>query len=131
MSILSMFIYVPLLAVLLVFALINNELVSFSLWPFELDMNVSLSVVVLFFTFVGFLWGRISAWFAYSPMRRELSSQRRENKKLSKEQRKLTEAVDGLKDNIEGLKSQTPTDKETNEKDSFLANIFTRGKDGR
>lgn len=130
MTILSMFIYVPLLAVLLLFALINNELVSFSLWPLEIEMSVSLSVVVLFFTLIGFLWGRISAWFAYSPMRSALSLQKKENKKLSKEQQKLTQAVDGLKDNIESLKT-IPEALDKKEKNSFFTNLFTRGKDDK
>lgn len=58
------------------------------------------TVLAVFFIF-GYILGRISAWFGYSPIRRALRMQRKANRALNKEQAKLTETVSGLKQDIE------------------------------
>lgn len=94
------------LAILLVFAFVNNDLAAFNLWPFYIEVTVSLSVAVVFFVLVGFIWGKADSWMGYAPIRRQLRQQKKENKKLSKEQQKLAKEVEGLHENIFTLKEE-------------------------
>lgn len=94
------------LAVVLYFAFINNELAMFDLWPFEIEVTVSLSVAIVFFVLFGFIWGKFDSWFAYSPLRSALRHQKKQNKKLTKEQEKLTKEVEGLQGDITELKEK-------------------------
>lgn len=106
-----MLIGIPLAAVILVFAFVNNDLVTFSLWPSNVEATVSLSVVVIVLIIAGFVMGRVSAWFAYAPLRKELFTRKKENKKLSEEHKKLNVKVDSLQGNLETLKSRANEDK--------------------
>lgn len=63
------------------------------------------TVLAVFFIF-GYLLGRISAWFGYSPVRSALRMQRKANRALNKEQVKLNETVSGLKQDIMREKAQ-------------------------
>lgn len=127
MGFIRLLIGLPLLIVILVFAFVNNDLVEFNLWPFYVEITVSQSVAIVAFILLGYIWGKISSWMAYAPLRAQLRKQKKENKKLNKEQQKLTEQVSGLQENIEALKTQTaelmppkPTFKER------LKNLFKR-----
>ena len=95
-----------LLAVVLAFAFVNNDLARFSLWPFYIEVTVSLSVAVVFFVLFGFIWGKLDSWLGYSPLRRALRHQKKQNKKLSKEQQKLAKEVEGLQENISVMKEK-------------------------
>lgn len=96
----------PVVAVILVFAFVNNNLVEFSLWPFELEITVSQSVAILFFIILGFLFGNFFSWLSYAPLRKDLKKQKKVNKKLSKQQQALTETVSGLQDDLEQIKAE-------------------------
>lgn len=104
MNIIKTLIMLPLFLIILLLAFVNNELVSLSLWPFDYEAEVSVSVIVVFFTFIGFFIGRVSGWFAASPLRKTISIHKKENKKLAKTQDKLSGEVGDLKSNIEVLK---------------------------
>ena len=78
----------------------------FDLWPFEIEVTVSLSVAIVFFVLFGFIWGKFDSWFAYSPLRSALRHQKKQNKKLTKEQEKLTKEVEGLQGDITELKEK-------------------------
>ena len=83
----------------------NNEMVSISLWPFYLDIKAAMSIVIIALVLVGYIFGKIDSWAAYSPLRSALRLQKRQNKKLNVEQQKLVEKVEGLKENLESMKS--------------------------
>ena len=51
MGFIKVLIGLPVFIVLLIFAFVNNDLATFSLWPFSIEITVSLSVAVLFFVF--------------------------------------------------------------------------------
>lgn len=125
-----MLIGIPITTIILVFAFVNNDLVTFSLWPFTVEATVSLSVVVIVLTILGFIMGRLSAWFAYAPLRRELFKRKKENRKLSEEHKKLNTTVDSLKDNLENLKAQTVEKKEGDDSEKavpeFFKGVFSR-----
>ena len=115
MGFIKFLITVPLLIVIFTFAIVNNDLATFDLWPFGINITVSLSVVIVFLLFVGFVLGKIYAWMSYSDVRHALRAQKKQNKILSKEQEKLNKEVqnlnESLNDNladIKELKTQLP-----------------------
>lgn len=104
MGFIKMLIGIPVIAVLLTFAFVNNDLATFSLWPFSVEITVSLSVAVLFFVVLGFVLGSLYAWLSYAPVRASLRRQKKQNKKLSKEQQKLVKEMETLQENLDNLK---------------------------
>lgn len=106
MGFIKMLIGLPLLVVILVFAFVNNDLAVFNLWPFYIEITVSLSVAIVFFIFFGFVLGELFSWMSYAPVRKALRSQRKQNRKLSKEQQKLVKEMENLHENLESYKEQ-------------------------
>lgn len=96
MGFIKMLIGLPLLVVILVFAFMNNDLATFNLWPFYIEITVSLSVAIVFFIFVGFVLGEFFSWLSYAPVRKALRNQKKQNRKLSKEQQKLVKEMETL-----------------------------------
>ena len=127
MGFIKLLIGLPLVIVILVFAFVNNDLATFNLWPFYVEITVSQSVAIVSFVVFGYILGKVSSWMSYALVRAQLRKQKKENKKLNKEQQKLTEKVSGLQENLETLKTQTaeilppkPTLKD------MMKNIFKR-----
>lgn len=127
MGFVKMLIGLPLLIVILVFAFVNNDLATFNLWPFYLEVTVSLSVAIVFFIFLGFVLGEFFSWLSYAPVRKALRSQRKQNKRLSKEQQKLVKEMECLHTNLETLKEQENLAPRKSLKDSFVS-LFRRRK---
>lgn len=121
MGFIKLLIGLPLLVVLLVFAFVNNDLATFSLWPFYIEITVSLSVAIVFLLFLGFLLGSFFSWLSYAPVRSALRKQKRKNKKLSKEHLKLSKEVEDLHTNIATQKEA----EETKPKKTFKQKIRT------
>ncbi len=125
MGFIKMLIGLPLLVVIIVFAFVNNDLATFSLWPFNLEITVSLSVAIVFLILFGFLIGELFAWLSYAPLRKALRAQKKQNRRLSKEQEKLTREMETLHEN---LTKQTAVESPY-EENSFrgrLRRMFTR-----
>ena len=101
----------PLLVIILIFAFVNNDLATFSLWPFSIEITVSLSVAVLFFIIFGFLLGNFFSWMSYAPVRKDLRNQKKKNKKLSKQQKILADTVSDLQGNLEQIKAEKEAQK--------------------
>jgi uncharacterized integral membrane protein len=53
----------PFLLVLIAFALSNQQMVSLSLWPTDVSLEVPLSIAVLSISAVSFFLGAILVWF--------------------------------------------------------------------
>ncbi len=101
-----------LMALFLVFLVQNNnDLVS--VWPIpESSLMVGVSVVYLVLFCLGYLYGRMSAWSAYAPLRAKLKKQKKENKILSKEREKLSTEHEKLNQQITSLHEEVgKTDK--------------------
>ena len=81
----------------------EGEGIEFTLWP---DNFVNIKLVLTCFLAWGYLIGRTTAWFEYSPLRSDLRRQKKANKALNKEQAKLNETVSGLKIDIAGLQEK-------------------------
>ena len=107
MGFIKLLIGLPLVIVILVFAFVNNDLATFNLWPFYVEITVSQSVAIVSFVVFGYILGKVSSWMSYAPVRAQLRKQKKENKSSNKEQQKLTEKVSGLQENLETLKTQT------------------------
>jgi putative membrane protein len=60
----------PLLLVLILFTLSNTQDVALTLWPFDLAWEVPLSLAVLGFSAVFFLFGALVAWMTSLSARR-------------------------------------------------------------
>ncbi len=127
MGFIKMLIGLPILIIILIFAFVNNDLVSFNLWPFYFEVTVSQSVAIVFFILLGFLLGLLWMWLSYAPVRKALRVQRKQNKKLNKEQRKLAEQVSGLQTNLETIKAVQAAAPKPSWKDKLKA-AFSRGK---
>ncbi len=128
MGFIKMLIGLPLLIVILVFAFVNNDLATFNLWPFYIEITVSLSVAIVFFLLVGFFLGSFFSWLSYMPLRKALRNQKKEVKKLSKEQEKLVKEVGSLQENIKVLKEYEPKPIKPS-MGSRLKNLFKRKKE--
>lgn len=115
----------PLAFVILFFAIVNNDLTTFSLWPTDISVTVSLSVAVIFFVVTGYIIGWFFTWLSYAPVRSALRNHKKQNKKLSKEQEKLVKTVEGLNGDIKELKSSQPKQEKKSFREIF-ANFFKR-----
>ncbi|MBQ9235181.1 MAG: LapA family protein [Alphaproteobacteria bacterium] len=114
----------PIIVLLLVFAFVNNNMVELSLWPTDIEVTISQSVLVVLLYVVGYIMGWFFTWLSYAPIRKALRSQKKQNLKMTKEQAKLNKEVEDLRGNIDVLKSVvTPKDED---KKPFFAwkNIF-------
>ena len=101
----------------------NNDLVS--VWPIpESSLMVGVSVVYLAMFCLGYLYGRMSAWSAYAPLRATLRKQKKANKMLSKEHEKLNHEHEKLNQQISTL--QEEADK-ADRKNGFSLNQKIKG----
>ncbi len=133
MGFIKMVIGLPLIVVIAVFAFVNNDMATFSLWPFGMEITLSLSVAIVFLVVFGYIIGKLDSWLSYAPLRRALRAQQKQNKKLSKEQQELAGKVESLKGDLETAKAKIeppveylrPENKKTSLKDKF-SNLFKR-----
>ncbi len=123
MAFIKTLIGLPILLIILVFAFMNNDLATFSLWPLNFEIEVSLSVMIVLLIAIGFLLGNFFLWLSYAPLRRELRSHKKNNKKLSKEQDKLVKEMEGLQSNLEEIKQE---DLQKNPKTSIFKRMFKK-----
>lgn len=96
---------IPVIIVVIVFAVINNDFATFNLQPFNLDITISLSVLILILFFAGYLLGRFHSFVANAPLRASLKQQKKTNKALNKEHEKLSEKYSNLQENLESIKN--------------------------
>ncbi|MBL6458067.1 DUF1049 domain-containing protein [Belnapia sp. T6] len=66
---LRLILLLPLLVILVLFGLSNRQEVVLYLWPFDLGWAVPLSVAMLIFGALCFLFGALVAWIAALPQR--------------------------------------------------------------
>ncbi len=107
MNFVKMIIGLPLIIIVAVFAFVNNDMAVFSLWPFNIEITISLSVAVIFFIVFGYIVGKLDSWLSYAPLRKALRTQQRQNKKLSQQQQELAGRVESLKGDLENVKAKT------------------------
>jgi cell division protein FtsB len=85
----------------------STDGITFLLWPQDkTSISWNTQLVLFVFLLYGYICGRIGAWFAQAPMRRELRLQKKANRNLTKEQNELNKTVSGLKQNVTALQEQ-------------------------
>ena len=112
--------WLPVLLIVIVFASYNNQMMSFNLWPFMLEVKISGALAIIGLILFGYFVAKVDSWFSYSPIRRALSSQKKQNKVLDKKQKELTQTISGLQENISSLKAMNKVETETK---SFLQSL--------
>jgi len=89
---LSWIITVPLMVIAVVFAVVNRQLAEVNLWPFDIQLQAPLFLVVLLSIFVGFILGGIATWFAATHRRRRARGDRARLRNLEHEVENLQRA---------------------------------------
>ena len=91
---LSWVLTLPLMAVAVVFAIANREVVVLDLWPLAMTIQAPLFVLVLGSAVAGLLAGAIVAWFSGGSTRRRAREARRHAAELEREVARLRDAVE-------------------------------------
>ena len=125
MRFIKLIIVLPLLALLLIFSAVNNDFVTLKIWPSNIEIITSLSVVIVFLFAFGYFIGWLFTWISYSSIRSSLRAHKKQNKKLSKEQEKLTKEVKDLHSDIEEMKESNPQIEKMSWKNK-LKSIFSK-----
>ncbi len=112
MKFLHYLIVIPLLGIA-VWAIFGAEAEGIR-FPYGPEEGFKTQYVLTVFLLLGYIFGRIGAWFDYAPMRRDLRLQRRTNKALNKEQLRLNETVTGLKQDIIGMQAKVQQETSAN-----------------
>ena len=128
MNFIRRIIEIPLVIIVIIFAVVNNDFATFTLKPFNVDITISLSVLILILFFIGYLLGRLDSFVANSPLRSQLKAHKKTNKALNKEQEKLNATVSNLQSNIELLKQKENAKPKVPLKEK-LSNFFAFKKD--
>lgn len=87
MKLLSWIISIPLLVIGVVFAVVNRQNVDVLVWPFGIELQAPLFLVILVALFLGFLIGGLLAWFSAQATRRR--QKRRQNEQIRSLERQL------------------------------------------
>lgn len=85
----SLLLTLPLLAVAVVFSVVNRHAVTLSFWPFQTELQLPLFVLVLAGLIVGVLIGFLVAWFSAGTLRRRLRYERERVRTLESEIERL------------------------------------------
>jgi len=89
---LSWLISVPLMVIAVVFAVANRQSAQVNLWPFDIQLQAPLFLVVLLSIFVGFILGGIATWLAATRKRRRAKGERARLRNLEHEVENLQRA---------------------------------------
>ncbi len=126
---------IPVFIAVIVLAVINDGFTKFTLKPLDIDVTVSLSVLILGLFIIGYFIGRLDGYVAAAPLRAQLREHKKNNKvlnkehdKLSKEHEKLNADFSSLKQNFTLLKGQNDEQIKAQRWAKFL-NFFKFKKD--
>lgn len=100
MKLLSWIVLLPVAALVIVFAVVNRELTTLSLWPLPFEVDLPLFSVIFGGTLVGVLWGGVAAWSAAGVTRAKARERAREIQRLSDENRRLKGQVETFEKDV-------------------------------
>ena len=95
---------IPVFIAVIVLAVVNDDFAKFTLKPFNVNVTISLSVLILGLFFVGYFIGRLDGYVANAPLRSRLRQNRRANKALNKEHEKLNKEHEKLNADYSSLR---------------------------
>jgi uncharacterized integral membrane protein len=84
----------PLIAVAVIFAIANRELITLDLWPFEFSLRLPLFVILLACVSIGLVVGGVATWLSAAPLRRRARRARRQVAELERELARLRQERD-------------------------------------
>lgn len=120
---------IPVVLLVVVLAVINDGFVTFSLKFVDLNVTLSLSLLILALFVTGYIVGRIDGYFANAPLRSKLRENKKAAKILNKEHQKLGKEHEKLNANFSHLKEdweQLKTSKENQQEPKIsLKNRFS------
>ena len=126
---------IPILFIVILLAVTNNGMVTFSLQSFGVNVTISLSLLIIALFFIGYFIGRLDGYVANAPLRSKLHESKKaakilnkEHQKLGKDHEKLNEHFSHLKEDLEQLKFSSNQESEVPFK-TRLANFFRFKKD--
>jgi len=123
MNFIRSLIEIPIFVLIIILAVVNDDFTKFSFKPFDLQVTVSLSVLILALFFIGYFIGRLDGYVAGAPLRAKLRENKKAHKALNKEHEKLTSNFSHLQEDFQRIKaSALPEPKESLK--SKLSNIF-------
>jgi len=99
-KLLSWIILLPIAALIIVFAVVNRELTTLSLWPLPFEVDLPVFSVIFGGTLVGVLWGGVAAWSAAGTTRAKARERAREIQRLSDENRRLKGQVEAFEKEV-------------------------------
>jgi uncharacterized membrane protein YciS (DUF1049 family) len=123
MGFIKLIIGLPIFILLLLFAIVNNDFVTLKIWPTDIEIITSLSVVIFVLFILGYIIGRLFSWLSYAKIRSSLRAHKKQNKKLSIKQEKLTKEVEGLQGDIQEMRSNSSANDKKSLKEK-IKNIF-------
>lgn len=97
---LSWIISIPLLLIGVVFAVVNRQNVDVLIWPFGIELQAPLFLVILLALFLGFLIGGLLVWVSTQ------ATQRRQKRQQNEKLRALERQIEDLR---RGRESPPPT----------------------
>lgn len=90
----SWLVTVPLTVLVVVFAVANRSFVPLDLWPFAIEIQIPVFLLVLGSLLFGFLIGALVMWLSMGKLRRKSRAARGEITKLERQARELEQARD-------------------------------------
>ena len=66
MGFIKLIIGLPIFILLLLFAIVNNDFVTLKIWPTDIEIITSLSVVIFVLFILGYIIGRLFSWLSYA-----------------------------------------------------------------
>jgi uncharacterized integral membrane protein len=84
----------PLIVVVVIFAIANRESTTLDLWPFELSAQLPLFVILLACVVIGMVVGGVATWLSAAPVRRRARRARRQVAELERELGRLRQERD-------------------------------------
>lgn len=126
MNFIRTLIELPVFLIVIVLAVVNSDFAEFVLKPFNLNLKISTSVLIIVLFVVGYLIGRLDGYVSNAPLRSKLRQHKKDNKflnkeheKLHKEHEKLSANFSNLRENFENIKIKEREDAKKLMKDKF------------
>ena len=95
---------IPVLILVIVLAVVNDESTKFIFRSFDIKITITVSALILVLFFTGYFVGRLDGYVANAPLRLKLREHKKANKVLNKEHEKLNKEHEKLSSNFSHLK---------------------------
>ena len=108
MKLLTWLIFLPVAALIVVFAVVNRTVTTINLWPLPFEIDLPLFGVIFGGALIGIVWGGIATWLAADTTRARAREWRREAGRLGDENRRLKEQARHAREAASGAHEKRP-----------------------